>query len=347
VKPVVTGPPVSLDSSGDPRFASLLIGLAAASLLGSPAGLHAQPGTLFPEPFRIEHHVVHDDGDGSLFVGDPVVDTYGGSWIVSQRPDGSRRIVDLARREVTELRPDDGTYWSLSFDRVAELQARLKAAQGLGGHGPVDPTSPAPAADLWNDRAGTDPLAATGGDRRAPELDLTVTDVEVGRSSKDSAIGSTTGSLTAASRQLRVAPRNGRSGDAVEVWVDPTLKLTPAALAALVALEESLTSRDSRAVAPTAASHPGRFVAAARAHGGGGMVVKTRRPAALSAQGEAIGSVEDVATRVERLPRLDPELVAIPEGLRRVPHPLEATVRFLEEDAERNAAMSGAGSGGR
>jgi hypothetical protein len=47
------------------------------------------------------------------------------------------------------------------------------------------------------------------------------------------------------------------------------------------------------------------------------------------------------------LPRLDPELVAIPEGLRRVPHPLESTVRFLEEDAERNAAMSGAASGGR
>ena len=64
--------------------------------------------------------------------------------------------------------------------------------------------------------------------------------------------------------------------------------------------------------------------------------MRTLRPLAAS------GQVEDVTTRLERLERFPNELVQIPEGLRRVPHPLEAAVRFLEEDAERNLVMSGA-----
>ena len=113
--------------------------------------MSAQPGPLFPEAFRVEHHLVQDDGDGSRFVGEAVVDTYGGSWIVSQRPDGSRLIVDFARRELTEVRVDRGVYWTVSFGRFAELRSRLRAAQGLGqveerrrGAAPA-PERPAPA----------------------------------------------------------------------------------------------------------------------------------------------------------------------------------------------------------
>jgi hypothetical protein len=61
----------------------------------------------------------------------------------------------------------------------------------------------------------------------------------------------------------------------------------------------------------------------------------------LTAEGVPLGRVEDVTTRVESLERFPAELVAIPEGLRRGPHPLEGTLRFLEEEAKRNAAMAG------
>src|SRR3954468_13001252 len=88
--------------------------LAALLALAIPAAAGAQLGPLFPEPFRVEHHLVQDDGDGSRFVGEPVTDTYGGSWIVSQRPDGSRLIVDLVRRELTEVRTAKGVYWTVS-----------------------------------------------------------------------------------------------------------------------------------------------------------------------------------------------------------------------------------------
>ena len=87
-----------------------------------------------------------------------------------------------------------------------------------------------------------------------------------------------------------------------------------------------------------AATAPGRALAAARAHASGALPVRTVR--AMTQEGT--GRVEDAATKVERLERFPSELAEIPEGLRRVPHPLEAAVRFLEEDAERNLLMSGA-----
>jgi hypothetical protein len=271
---------------------SVIAGLALAISLANTAG--AQTGPLFPEPFRVEHHLVQDDGDGNRFTSEPVVDTYGGSWIVSQRPDGSRLIVDLERREMTEVRTADGTYWTVSFDRFAELQARLRAAHGIAeapqkksvasaSSGPVVTEAP---ADLRNASA----LASKPG-----------------------------------VRHLRVA-RQGE-GSAMDVWVDPSLRLTPRALAALDALDAATSGRRED-------GSPGRLLGAARSHAAGAIPVRTVRPLAT------VGQIEDVATRLEKLERFPGELAQVPEGLRRVPHPLEATVRFLEEDRERNAAMA-------
>lgn len=269
----------------------VLVGLALTIALAGGAG--AETGPLFPEPFQVEHHLVQDDGDGNRFTGEPVVDTYGGSWIVSQRPDGSRLIVDLDRREITEVRPADGTYATVSFDRFAELQARLRAAHGLGKA--EEPKKVAAAAS-----AGPVVTEVPGEMRGA------------------SALASKPGV-----RRLRVAQGDAAS---LEVWVDPSVRLTPAALAAVDALESAASGRREDA--------PGRLLSAARSHAGGAVPVRTVRPLAAS------GQVEDVTTRLERLERFPGELVQIPEGLRRVPHPLEAAVRFLEEDRERNAAMA-------
>lgn len=265
---------------------SVLVGLALA------VGASAQTGPLFPESFQVEHHLVQDDGDGNRFTGEPVVDTYGGSWIVSQRPDGGRMIVDLERREMTEVRPSDGTYWTVTFDRFAELQARLRAAQGLDK--PEEPKKAAAAASS-----------------------VVVTEVQ---GEVRSAAGL---SAKAGVRRLQVARGGAR---ALEVWVDPSVRLTPAAMAAMDSLESAASGRREDA--------PGRLLSAARSHAAGAVPVRTVRPLAAS------GQVEDVTTRLERLDKFPGELIQIPEGLRRVPHPLEAAVRFLEEDAERNAAMA-------
>jgi hypothetical protein len=290
------------------------LALAAAAAVAQPGS-----GPLFPESFRVTHHLVQDDGDGSRFFGEPVVDTYGGSWIVSERPDGSRLIVDLVRRELTEVRPEKGTYWTVSFDRFAELQSRLSAAQ-------VTRT----------------PKKAAAQSAVAPEPELVVTEVRTGEPERGMRQANAANAANTASladkpgvRRLRVALK-GESSDSsgFEVWVDPSVRLTPAALNAVGGLEAVLSG-------PSPTPAPGRMLAAARAHASGALPVRTVRPVA-----SGMGYVEDAATNVERLERFPSELVEIPEGLKRVPHPLEAAVRFLEEDAERNLVMSGAGSEG-
>ena len=309
---------------------------AAAALLAlaGAASLRAQSGPLFPQPFRVEHHLVQDDGDGTTFVGEAVVDTYGGSWIVSQRPDGARLIVDLGRRELTEVQQEKGTYWTLSFDRLAELQARLRQAQGLAG----------PAA-------GDDAKALRGG-----STDLAISEVTSDRSSAKSSTSAAGASPSerAGVKHLRVASRQQGGAVAAEVWVDPSVRLTAPAQAALGAFETALavparqapagTDKSTAAAEPAAVS-PAQLLAAVRAQTGGALPVRTVRTLMRDEDGNPRASVEDVATRVEPLERFPTELAEIPEGARRVPHPLEATVRFLEEEAVRNAAMSGAGEG--
>ena len=285
------------------RLRSLVFGAIATLALAT--GAVAQPGSgpLFPEPFRVTHHLVQDDGDGSRFVGEPVVDTYGGSWIVSERPDGSRLIVDLVRRELTEVRAEKGTYWTVSFDRFAELQKRLQAAQVTRTEKAVDKAA-APSA-------------------KPAELVVTEMPESPRQANAASGIADRPGV-----RHLRVGLK-GESGEAAfDVWVDSSIRLTPAALNAVGSFEAGLSGKSAAA--------PGRALAAARAHASGALPVRTVRSM------EGTGQVEDAATKVERLERFPSELVEIPEGLKRVPHPLEAAVRFLEEDAERNLVMSGA-----
>ena len=285
--------------------------LAAFGAFALSAAAAAQPGSgpLFPEPFRVTHQLIQDDGDGSRFVGEPVMDTYGGSWIVSERPDGSRLIVDLVRRELTEVRPEKGTYWTVSFDRFAELQKRLQAAQ-------VTRT----------EKAASKQVAAPS----TREAELVVTEVPVGASGLRQANAASVAERPGV-RRLRVTAKGAKEDTALEVWVDPSVRLTPAALNAVGSFESILSEKP-------AATAPGRALAAARAHASGALPVRTVR--AMTQEG--LGRVEDAATQVERLERFPSELIEIPEGLKRVPHPLEAAVRFLEEDAERNLVMSGA-----
>jgi hypothetical protein len=275
----------------------VLLGLALPVTAAEPTGV------LFPEPFVLEHHLVHEDADGSRFVGESVVDTYFGSWLVSVRPDGSRLIVDFGRRELTEIRDVRGTFWTVSFDRLAELQRRLRAAQGL--------VESKPAFRQW--------AAAGMAEKAAPRLPVTEL--------SDQAF--TTGSSTTVERRRRRF-RVAAAGDIpVEVWVDSTVRLGSAAAQAVEGFEALLLDA-SQPVGP--ATVPGRYVAAARVHAAGAVPVRTRRPVLVDGAGAALGWIEDEATRLERLERFPLELARVPAGLRRVPHPIEAAVRWLEDE---------------
>jgi hypothetical protein len=300
------------------RAPALTVAIALAVVVpAGPAAAQTGPGLLFPEPFRVAHHLIQEDGDGSRFVGEPVVDTYGGSWIVSERPDGSRLIVDLARRELSEVRTDKGVYWTVSFDRFAELQSRLRAAQGL---------APETKKETETRKAVAQPAA---------ELVVTEVAAHVGIPGTTRQSAATLADRPGVQR-LRVT-RKDAPASLLDVWVDPSLRLTPAALGAVASLETTLAGPGA---ADASGVPAGRSLAAARAHANGAFPVRTVRP--LAAPG---AQVEDETTRLERLERFPSELAEIPEGLRRVPHPLEAVVRFLEEDAERDAAMAGRKTG--
>ena len=324
-----------------PRTAALL----ALALLASGVAAQMPPGPLFPEPFRVEHRLIQDDGDGTRFEGEPVVDTYGGSWIVSQRPDGARVIVDLARRELTEVRTDKGTYWTVSFDRFAELQNRLRAA-----------STSALGSGTERAKAAGDAKARPQGSAAPAVLELVVTEEPAGAATKAARGGNDAASADSPAgrpgvKHLRVARKDAPATEAaLEVWVDPSIRLSPAALSAVSALESEVLAAPAgpeKSAPVTASTAPGRYLAAARAQGAGALPVRTVRPAAQPEGFAAQGRIEDVATKVERLDRFPNDLVEVPEGLRRTPHPLEAVVRFLDEEAERNAAMSGAKAKGR
>ena len=323
--------------------------LLSLGLLTGGAAAQPSPGPLFPEPFRVAHRLIQEDGDGTRFEGEPVVDTYGGSWIVSQRPDGTRVIVDLVRRELTEVRPDKGTYWTVSFDRFAELQSRMRELR----------TSNATAL-AGAEKTPAEKEARPQGGVAPPSFELEVTEEPGGVATK-TVRGARAGNALGAEspiegpaakpgvRHLRVARKGAPAGEAaLEVWVDPSVHLTPAAVVAIAALEsETLAAPAGRdkSTPLTVSGSPGRFLAAARAQGAGALPVRSVRPAATDEGGLPQGRIEDVATKVERLERFPNDLVEIPEGMRRTPHPLEAVVRFLEEEAERNAAMAGRGAG--
>ena len=360
-------------------LAAALAALVVAISVPGTALAQGTAGALFPEPFVVEHHLVQTDDDGSRFQTEPVTDYYGGSWIVSVRPDGSRRIVDLARREVTEVQPERGTFWSLSFDRLGELSARLadlanaRTREARGESGSDEPRRAA-ASSSAAARAG-----AGIGDAVEPGAppELVVQELAPGElpaaASSARAGSRVTGDRAgdAAAREpasrpgvthLRVVEesRAEEPGAGLEVWLDPSVRMRPAALDAMAAFESAVLApaaragRDDaagreRASAPSAraesrAARPataGEKLAAARAHAAGAVPVRTVRTLAGPRSGEPAGTLEDRVTRLERLDALPLELVEIPEGLRRVPHPAEALVPFMEDELELDRAMSG------
>lgn len=312
---------------------------------GCVASLGAQPGFgqeggLFPQPLEVEHRLVQIDGDGR-FEGDPVKDTYVGSAIVSERPDGSRLVIDLERREMTEISPKDGTYWSIDFDRFADLRARLARLAG--------PTERPAAVLVPKGGKSAAPSAA----KALPAFELLVEELApgaggLGLKSASSAGDPGTAVWRSAGLQhfavkARQAAGEGAAtaapGEAVmEVWVDPQRRFSPAASAALARFE-------SDAFAPGAAPAAVPFekvLAVVRGASGNALAVRTVRP--LEVAGRAVGTLETEVLAVREATDFDAAKLRVPEGLRRRPHPLEMALQQLEQEERINAALAGKSS---
>jgi hypothetical protein len=278
----------------------LVLALAAASAASARAA--DAPTVLFPAAFSVEHQLVQTDADTTSFRTDPVTDTYGGSLLVSVRPGGSRVIVDFARRTVTEVSVERSTYCTLSFSQMGELSRRLARADER------------PSA-----ASATSPRASNA----AIEQDIRVEEVSDGGRDRLAAPGAP--ASRAGARRFRAFVENGLSAD---VWVDETVRLSPAALDALESFEkDALGSGDAPAVSTA------RLVNAARRAADGAVPVRVRRP--LSSAG---GVVEDVVTSLTPLPAFPQKLFVIGDGFRRVPSPLEVMVAFAEEEASRDSS---------
>lgn len=266
------------------------------SALGAFPAFAAEP---FPVPFTVEHQVFDGSLGGAPVESAPVKDTYGGSFLVSERPDGSRMIVDFARREVTEVRTAEGTYWTLSFGRFSDLRRRLREAESTG----------VPAAPPTR-------IAAAKPAIRVEEVQ------ESGRSSLRNGL-MTTGSVP---RRLRASVEGGATLDA---WVDPGApRLTAEGVAALGDFERTVLG------AQDGSAGVADLLDAIRNREAGALVVRTRR---VVGDGPVAGAdapvVEDVVTRAEPAAALPKALVSIPEGLRRVSSPLEVVVSWAEDEA--------------
>ncbi len=286
-----------------------------------------QQGELFAEPFVVEHYMVQIDEFGERYEAPTVVDTYGGSWIVSERVDHSRLVVDLARAEITEIRPIDGTYWKVSFNRLKELIE--KAAELEGTRPEIDP------ADLPGGKASTAGKGKATKRRNADDWR-----VEEGRASVADSSGMPTKAASLMSsegvRHLRLHPTGadalksnrggGGGGHTAELWVSPKVKVEAGARAALARFERDALGSEGA-------------MEAAREFADGAFPIRTIRSETKSDGGT--GQIEDVVLRLEKIESLDRNLVRIPEGLRRVPHPLEGLVAFLERENQRQKMMSG------
>jgi hypothetical protein len=270
------------------------------------AGLAAErpAGSLFPTPFIVEHHVVQSEADGTTSATEPVTDYYGGSWLVSVRPNGSRLVVDFSRRELTEIRPEGSTYASLSFDRFAELRARLRATR-------------APGSASGDETAG----GATGVSDAATTATAPIVVEDLARAAAAKlTVGAV--SIVPTVELVRMRVSAGVGSPAIEVWCDRRVRLTEAARAALTELEEEVLGGGS-------AKGAGAMLAAARAHAGGAFPVRTLRRMAAS---ESSATLEDVATRLDPLASFPDELRRVPDGYRRVSHPLEVMVAYEEQE---------------
>jgi len=274
-----------------------------ASLLG--AASHAArgadaPGVLFPVSFTIEHALTQTDADGSQFRTDAVTDTYGGSHLVSVRPGGSRVIVDFARREVTEVSVERSTYWTLSFSQMGDLARRLAAAE----------QRPMVARER--------PAAS-----RAAAPAVKVEEIDSGREPQPLAAGLP--ASRAGTRHFRASVENGPAAD---IWVDGTVRLTPAALDALEAFERDVLGAASKEDVPVSA-----LAAATRRAASGAVPVRVRR-----SLGAGRGTADDTAVSLTPLAALPQKLLVVGDGFRRVASPLEGMVAFAEEEASRDSS---------
>lgn len=271
-------------------------------------------GPIFETAFVIEHSVTRTDADGTTFTTEPVTDTYGGSWIVSERADGSRLVIDFARREITEIRPAEGRYSVIGFDRMAQLLRDLRALEG-GAPGPETTDNEAKSRPSLRveeiEESNYAPLKRRGGAKGLDDRP--------------------------GLRHLRVLRQDaaGDDGEALlDAWFDPGLRLSVRALDVLDEFEREVLG----ATAGPSARSGQESIALARREAGGSFPIHTLRPIAA---GE--GTVEDAAQRAEVIGSMPPDLVAVPEGLRRTLHPLELMVAHAESEAELNARMGGGG----
>ncbi len=271
--------------------------ISGIAVLPELAGAETPAAPLFPQAFVVEHRARERQSDGSLIESEKVRTTYGGSWLVSERPDGNRTIVDFSRREVTEVRPSAGTYWVLTFGQMTDLKARL-----------------------------------AGAERRTPAKKAAVVTSPVEIRVEELSDGAAPGRRSAVLDGLPGPTKRLRASAgerAAEVWVDPSMKMSTAALDAL---EEF-----SRAVSgPRAGDGPSGsdLIAAARRKAAGAFVVRSVRSTGRG------GEVEEFVEKLTRASSVPRNLVVPEEGLRRVPSPLEIVVSFAEEEAAR-AAVGG------
>ncbi len=289
-------------------FSSVLAFVGAAV-----ANAQTTPTILFPKAFVVEHQRVETAADGSTFTTEPVTDYYGGSWLVSVRPNGSRVILDFARREITEVDVRKGSYWTLTFRQMGDLRQRLQRAENppvlKPGEGP-----PRTAAKARN------------------EIEIRETSGE-GDPGSRSPLG--VGSIGRPGVRHLTVSSKGSVG--VEVWVDPALPLGTASLDALEAFEN-----DALGATGVREAHTTPELVAAARRSTQALPVRTRSLLRTSAEPSLGVSVwEDIPLRVESVPTLPEKLLRIGDGFRRAPSPLETMVAFAEEEAAR---MSRGGS---
>lgn len=276
--------------------AGLMVLLVGMSVLSEPAKGQTAATPLFPAPFVVEHRVRERQADGSVFETETVRSTYAYSWLVSERPDKSRVIVDFSRGEITEVRPSAGTYWVLSFGQMTDLKARLARAEQR---------TPAPRPKSA--------LAVAPVEIRVEEV------AEESGSRRRAALGE---SASGATKRLRAS-----AGErVVDVWVDPSVRLSAAAQDALDSFTRAISGPSA-----TAAPASAELIGAARRRAGGAFVVRSVR---TSGGG---GEIEEIVEKLGPAASVPGTLLVPEEGLRRVPSPLEVVVSFAEEEAARRA----------
>ena len=288
----------------------------AAALIALPAFAQQTAGVLFPAPFVVEHGVVQTDADGTVFATEPVTDYYGGSWIVSERADSSRVVIDFARREITEIRPEAASYTVIGFDRMAGLLRELQAIEGGGG-----PAAKAAVADSEDD---------------GPRLRVVEAKVGEGSHLKRASLANPLIDRPGVRhlQVLRDDPRTGQTATVLDAWFDPQIRFGHTALDALDGFEAEVLG----ATAGDLKSSPAAALTLARAEAGSLPILTVR---STSFEGNGAGLVEDSARRIEILDAFPVDLVSVPEGFRRTPHPLELMVAHAEREAELRLLMGG------